>query len=293
MFTSKQPQNSFDPKQAVHFIYLLVVIFLLLNVPITDNAAQGNLLITPRRVVFDGSKKSQELNLANTGKDTAKYQISIVQIRMTEEGAFETITQPDSGQYFADSYLRFFPRSVTLAPNQAQTIKIQLVKTSQLTPGEYRSHLYFRAIPNIKPLGENELRKDSTAFSIQLTPIFGITIPVIIRVGEPVVDFSLSNVRFTMANDTIPRIQVSINRTGNMSVYGDLEVNYVSPEGVTTQVGIARGIAVYTPNPRRKFRLDINKIPGINYKTGKFHLIFSAQPDAKPSQKVETEIQLH
>ena len=64
--------------------------------------SQGDLLITPRRVVFEGSKRSMDLNLANTGKDTAVYSISLIQIRMKEDGGFETITEPDPGQRFAD-----------------------------------------------------------------------------------------------------------------------------------------------------------------------------------------------
>src|ERR1700741_1501873 len=101
---------------------------------------QGNLLLTPKRIVFQGSKKSQELNLANIGKDTARYIISFVQIRMKEDGSFEKISQPDSGQNFADANLRFFPRSVTLAPNETQTVKVQAVRTEELKEGEYRSH---------------------------------------------------------------------------------------------------------------------------------------------------------
>ena len=94
------------------------------------------------------------ISLANIGKDTATYSISLVQIRMTENGGFETITEADEGQQFASPYLRFFPRSVTLKPEEVQTVKIQAVRTGGLAPGEYRSHLYFRATPKEKPLGE-------------------------------------------------------------------------------------------------------------------------------------------
>ncbi|MCK7542395.1 MAG: hypothetical protein MZV63_71745 [Marinilabiliales bacterium] len=72
-----------------------------------------------------------DLNLANIGDDTATYAISLIQIRMTEEGGFETITEPDEGQMFASPYMRYFPRTVTLGPNEAQTVKIQLVKKRQ------------------------------------------------------------------------------------------------------------------------------------------------------------------
>ncbi len=109
-----------------------------------------------KRVVFEGSKRSMDLNLANTGQDTATYSISIVQIRMKEDGGFETITEPDPGQLFADKNIRYFPRSVILGPNEAQVVKVQVTRTNELSPGEYRSHFYFRAVPKAKPLGEKE-----------------------------------------------------------------------------------------------------------------------------------------
>ena len=74
-----------------------------------NTRAQGNLLITPKRAVFEGNKRSMDLNLANIGQDTATYAISLVEIRMTEAGGFETITEPDEGQLFATPYLRYFP----------------------------------------------------------------------------------------------------------------------------------------------------------------------------------------
>jgi len=58
--------------------------------------AQGNLMLLPRRVIFEGSKRYEELNLAKIGKDTARYVISLMHIRMKEVGGFEEISQPDS-----------------------------------------------------------------------------------------------------------------------------------------------------------------------------------------------------
>src|SRR5688572_19794449 len=113
-------------------------------------------MITPKRVVFEGSQRTQVLNLANIGQDSATYAISLVQIRMKEDGSFEEITEPDPGQYFATRYLRYFPRTVRLAPNEAQTVRVQVNRSGEMVPGEYRSHLYFRAIPRPKPLGTKE-----------------------------------------------------------------------------------------------------------------------------------------
>jgi P pilus assembly chaperone PapD len=255
--------------------------------------AQGNLLITPRRVVFEGSVKTQELNLANTGKDTARYNVSIIQYRMNEDGSFVEITEPDPGQNFADKNIRFFPRSVTLAPNEAQVVKMQLTKTNTLTPGEYRSHVYFRAVPMEKALGEEETRKDSAGISVQLIPIFGITIPVIIRVGESTTKVTLTDLAVEMANDTLPRLKMTLNRSGNMSVYGDISVKYKSPEGKTTEVGVVKGIAVYTPNALRHFQLDLKRLPEVDYHKGSLTVEYTTQSDVKSEKLAKSELTLN
>jgi len=264
-----------------------------ISVPVTNSSAQGNLLITPRRVVFEGSKRSLDLNLANTGQDSATYAISIVQIRMKEDGGFELITEPDPGQQFADRFIRFFPRSVTLAPNEAQAVKIQMVRSNELAEGEYRSHFYFRAIPKVTALGEQEaVVQDTTTISVKLTPIFGITIPVIIRSGVSTMNVNLSDLSLKIENDTLPVLRMTFNRAGNMSVYGDIAVDYVSLQGKKTRVGIANGIAIYTPNLRRRFQFNLNKVTGVDYKTGKLIVTYSAASDVKPAKYAEAELTL-
>jgi P pilus assembly chaperone PapD len=284
-------RKSYHTCRSRSFLFFLAGVIGLLTLP--ENVyAQGNLLITPRRVVFEGSKKSIDLNLANNGQDTATYAISVVQIRMKDDGSFETITEPDPGQRFADANIRFFPRSVTLGPNEAQVVKVQLIKANLLTDGEYRSHFYFRAVPKAKPLGEEEPVVDSTTISVKLTPIFGITIPVIIRVGENSANVTLSGLEVQTVNDTIPRLNLTLNRSGSMSVYGDLTVDHVSAQGKITRVGVANGIAVYTPNTLRRFQLNLNKIPGIDYKSGSLRISYSTSTEIKPRKYAEAELML-
>ncbi len=293
MHTLKFLKNQLAFVQDKYFIILLSGLILLALFSSTNLMAQGNLMVFPRRVVFEGSKRSQTLNLANTGMDTARYNISFVQYRMKEDGSFEEIAQPDSGENFADKYIRFFPRSVILAPNDAQAVKIQLFKADQMSPGEYRSHLYFRAIPAEKPLGEKEVLKDTTSISIKLVPVFGITVPVIIRIGESTTKVSISDVSFEMVNDTMPIIKMAFNRTGNMSVYGDIAIDYISPQGEVMRVSFIQGMAVYTPNPVRRLKVDVDKTLGIDYRKGKLHIVYTAQSDTKSEKLAETELLLH
>ena len=115
-------------------IYSFILLSIIMLIFSTGLIAQGNLMVFPKRVVFEGLKRSQELNLANTGTDTARYVISFVNYRMKGNGEFEEITQPDSGQNFADKYIRFFPRSVVLPPNEAQIVRYKLLKTIRCLP---------------------------------------------------------------------------------------------------------------------------------------------------------------
>ena len=281
-----------DKKRYFLAICIFTIVFVSVLLSNFQASAQGNLLITPRRVVFEGNKQSQELTLANTGADTAKYTVSFVQYRMTTEGGFEQIEVPDSGQLFADKYLRFFPRTVVLPPNGSQIIRMQYRKNSEMQNAEYRSHVYFRATPDEKPLGEDEKPKDSTAIGVKLTPIFGISIPVIVRNGDLDLKVGLTKLSIDTKSDTVPNLSVTFEREGSKSVYGDLTATWQPAQGDAVEVGIVRGIAVYTPNKVRNFKMQLRNVPGVNYAKGKLLIKFKAQDDAKAETFAETELSL-
>lgn len=226
----------------------------------------------PKRIVFDGSKRSQDLSIANNGNDTARYVISVIQIKMNADGSFQTITEPEPGQNFADKNFRFFPRTVILPPHEAQTVKVQLLQFGNLAQGEYRSHLYFRAEEEKKPLEKEEKDSEEKSISINLQPIYGVSIPVIIRAGKADTETKFSDVDLRFEGQDFPILRLNLNRSGNMSVYGDITVNHLSAEGKETLVSQVKGVAVYTPNPIRQFKLNLNK--NINYKEGSLHIVF-------------------
>ncbi len=268
-------------------IFLILLCFFGL---VIQTRAQGDLLITPTRVVFEGNKQKEELNIVNTGKDTAVYSISFVQFNMKEDGSFTAIEKPDSGQMFADPYLRIFPRKVTLAPREPQVVVLQFRRKADMADGEYRSHLYFRAEKKNEALGMENNATDTTRFQIRLTPIYGISIPIIIRTGAVDVKSTLTDLKFEK-HDNTDFLQLCINRTGNISVYGDILVQYIPTEGKPVDVGAMKGVGVYTNINKRNIAVKLN-FKGLIFKNGKLKVQYVCNNDNKRFVYAEEEVEI-
>jgi P pilus assembly chaperone PapD len=213
--------------------------------------AAGDLLVAPTRLVLEGRTRTAALSITNTGSAQATYRISFVRRRMTANGEFLNVETPAPGEHFADELVRFSPRQVDLAPGTTQTVRLQLRKPAELKDGEYRSHLLFRAVP----VGEPPAEGGSAGLNVQLTAVYGISVPVIVRQGQTAATLSISDL--AVAAGETPTLSLLLNRQGTRSVFGELSVAYAPPTGAETPVALARGVAVYTPNENRLVRLPL------------------------------------
>ena len=80
--------------------------------------------------------------------------------------------------------LVYAPRRVTLAPHEPQSIRIAARPPQGVADGEYRIHLLFRAIPPANPVVQQAAAEQQKGLRFQLTPVYGVTIPVIVRLGN-------------------------------------------------------------------------------------------------------------
>ncbi|MFN8240598.1 MAG: hypothetical protein U0X39_07580 [Bacteroidales bacterium] len=271
--------------------YISAVIFLLLQATITF--AQGDLLVTPKRVLFNGNKQRETLNLVNIGKDTAVYSITFVQKVMLEDGSFRNIEKADSGQMFANPYLVIFPRKVTLAPGEAQAVMVQCRRKPDMAQGEYRSHLFFRAEKTKAPMGIPSSGKDTNRVSVQLQPIFGVSIPIIIHSGEVNVTTSISNIKLAGLEKKKPSVRFSLVRQGNISAYGDVTVEFTPNGGKTVTAGIVKSLAVYTTINRRDIEVPLTLIDAVNLRKGILSVKFTSPEGTKQVVFARNEITLN
>lgn len=215
--------------------------------------AAGDLLVAPTRVVFDG-RRGAEVILNNVGDEESTYRISLVLRRMGENGKLAHVEteEADDKESAVLGVIRYAPRRVTLPPNQPQAIRLAVRGTEDLADGEYRAHMLFRAIPKTPAATEATTR--ASGLSIQLIPIYGVTIPIIIRKGQLSATATISNPK--MLTDEVGRkiLSFDLAREGDRSVYGEIRV---TKPGLDEPVVYAKGIAVYPEINSRKVYLPL------------------------------------
>ena len=218
----------------------------------TPAQAAGDLLVAPTRVVLDGDRGT-EVILNNIGSETATYRISLELRRMTADGRLEEVSedQANAMEQAAKAMIRYAPRRVTLPPNQPQAIRLGVRAPEGLADGEYRVHLLFRAIPEARSVTDQAVPEGG--FTIALTPIYGVTIPIIVRYGNLQATAAIANGRMeTDANGQ--SFAFDLSRSGDRSTYGEIRI---TKPGLAEPVMVARGIAVYPEVAKRTVSLPV------------------------------------
>ncbi|HEY6817025.1 MAG TPA: molecular chaperone [Croceibacterium sp.] len=205
-------------------------------------AAQGDLLIAPTRLVLDG-RGGGEVILSNIGNEEATYRVTLELRRMTETGELVAVEEAEANvtEKAALEMIRYAPRRVILPPDEPQAIRISARPGAELPDGEYRVHMSFAAVPKVQPVTPADQSAAQGGFAINLVPIYGITMPIIIRKGELQVLAGLANPRVEQGAEG-PAFVVDITRGGAASVYGDV---VVYRQGEDEPAFVARGIGVY------------------------------------------------
>jgi P pilus assembly chaperone PapD len=217
----------------------------------TPALAAGDLLVAPTRVVLDGPRGT-EVILNNVGNTPATYRISLELKRMTPEGQLEEVApeKANDKEKSTLSMISYAPRRVVLAPNQPQAIRIGVRAPANLPDGEYRAHMLFRGIPDAKP---PSTEPPKAGISIALVPIYGVTIPIIIRKGALKATAAISDAKMVKTEEGLA-FAFTLARSGDRSTYGRVRVTKV---GVPKPLIDARGIAVYAEISSRVVSLPV------------------------------------
>lgn len=213
----------------------------------------GDLLVAPTRVVLDDRTRSAEIALINTGTAPARYRIAFRHLRMDENGNLFEVTTPE-GERFADPFVLYAPRQVTLEPRIAQTIRVRLRLPADAGEGEYRTHLEFHGLP---PDDLNSGTADEGKVAIRVVPIYGVSIPLLVRRGASDTGVRIEELTVRPAGEGM-EAEVTLERSGARSTYGNVTVRF-RPEGGGAEevVAAVNGIAMYVPLTKRRVRIPL------------------------------------
>jgi len=221
----------------------------LLSFSTSAQAGVGDLLVAPTRIVLDG-RKGAEVILNNIGEEPATYRVSVEFRRMTEKGELVDVTTPTDADKKAEDMIVYAPRKVTLAPREPQAIRIVARAPQGLPDGEYRVHMLFRAIPPATPVVQTP-GEQPKGVQFKLTPVYGVTIPVIVRLGNLQASAGIANVQLEK-KDGAPAIGLDLTRQGTRSTYGEVRV---LKAGYKDPIALMKGVAIYTEVGKRHVSL--------------------------------------
>ena len=219
--------------------------------------AQGDLLVAPTRVILDGSRGT-EVILSNIGSEEATYRIGLELRRMNEEGDLVPVETDDANSVEEASLamIRYAPRRIALPPGQPQAVRLSARPGADLPDGEYRVHMSFKAIPRPSEVTQEDASAQGVTF--RLIPIYGITIPIIVRHGRVEAQVALTQPSI-VEGENGPELAMSITRSGESSTYGALTIFKPGQSEPAVSLG---GIAVYPEIGSRdvRFRLTPEQV---------------------------------
>lgn len=248
--------------------------------PVTVTTVGANLNITPKRVTFDPRRRTASVYIFNQGTAAATFDIALVDRAMLPDGqivaASDAQGRPDAQKVIekvrsARQMLLVSPRRATLAPGQGQTIRLRVGAVPADASGEYRTHLTVTTIPppNVGTTAEQAASGDPNELRFQITSVFGLSIPAIIRVGEPDVRAGIENAHIEYADlsrdgrtapTRTPIMVFDLVRVGENSLFGNVEIRPAGKRGAEP-IGVARGVGVYPEIARRPLRVPLTRAP--------------------------------
>ncbi|HYG27812.1 MAG TPA: hypothetical protein VD906_13005 [Caulobacteraceae bacterium] len=244
-------------------------------------ALGANLNISPKRLTFDRAGKSATVYIFNQGTAPATFDISLVDRFMDPSGQISSVTdaqgKAEMGAYVsklqsAKPMLMVTPRRATLEPGKGQTIRVRVNPAASGAPasGEYRTHLTVTTVPprDVGLTAEQAAQTGPEELSFTIYSVFGVSIPLVVRLGETDVRAAIENPQLTYADispdGTAPAVRTPVlsfdlARLGANSLFGNVEVRTKS--GGKDPIGIARGVGVYPEIDKRRMQIPLTRAP--------------------------------
>ncbi|HYT04710.1 MAG TPA: hypothetical protein VEM13_07495 [Gemmatimonadales bacterium] len=193
-------------------------------------AAQG-VLVAPHAVFIDHRVRSGSVLLYNPGTEPVEVTISTLFGYPVTDSAgrilLRTVDRPDSAVPSAAAWIQAFPRRLTVAPLERQTIRLLVTPPPTIPDGEYWARLVVAARGGAVPAAGVA---DTSAIKIGLTLEVRTIIAVNYRKGALRTGVRLSRLQARVMGDSV-EVRARLERQGNAAYVGTMHGALVDSAG--------------------------------------------------------------
>jgi len=193
-------------------------------------AAQG-VVVAPHAVYIDHATRAGSITLFNPGDQPVEVGVSFGFGYPTSDSAgavsLELVDSAPAGQPGATAWLQAFPRRVTMAPHQRQTVRLLATPPAGLPDGEYWARLIVGAKGGQVPVAGVT---DSAAVKVGLSLEIRTVIAVVYRKGALTTGLTLDRISAAYAADSVA-VRVPLTRTGTAAFLGTIRTSVVDARG--------------------------------------------------------------
>jgi len=193
-------------------------------------AAQG-VMVAPHAVFIDHSRGSGSVLLYNPGTEPVEVSISTIFGYPTTDSSgnikLNTIENPDSTVPSALAWIQAFPRRLTVAPKERQTVRLLARPPIGLADGEYWVRLIIAAQAGTVPItGVSDTTAIQVGLKLEVRTIIGVNY----RKGAVMTGLALSKLRAQVAGDSVIT-RARLERRGNAAFIGMIRETIVDSTG--------------------------------------------------------------
>lgn len=228
-------------------IRLVACLYLLLFISIPASAMS----LSTYRIYLDNENSTASFVMFNKSTLAETCQLKLVHNSFDETGQITQLDDDTIPENSAEPWIRFSPKNFTADGRAPQTVRFTLRRKANSEPAEYRSYLEVFCDKVVDTTPQSESNQDSPKIAIK--PRLVQNVPIVVRTGKLEAEISFSDMSVKDEH-----IHFNINRKGNRSVYGDVQLVDKTNGDV---IAFTRNNSLYTETTSVKYKLATKGYP--------------------------------
>lgn len=244
-------------------------------------APSANINVTPRRVVFDSTKRTEAVYVFNQGTAAVTVDVALVDNVMLPSGEIVPLDKLEQRSptdravaqrlNSARELILASPSRVTLPPGKGRTIRLRAGSPGATAGAELRTHLAVTTVPSADTglTAQAAAAPSPRELGFKIQSVFGISIPLILRNGPVDASATIANMKIATIDapvgaggelQRVPALTFDLARIGANSIFGNIEVKLKTKKS-NDIIGFVRGLAVYPEISSRRVAVPLTRLP--------------------------------